>query len=1007
MPPVVPAPDQIPFFEELAAPPRPRRPHLRVQPPLLADLTARQRKAVTHDAGPLLIVAGAGTGKTTVITRRIAWLIAEKRALPSEILALTFTDRAAAEMVERVDRLVPYGHNDADIGTFHAFGDRLLRAHALEAGLSDRSTVLSRAEQIILLREHLFELPLDRYRPLGDPTRFLSALVTLIGRLRDEDVSPAAYLAAADRRAARAADAPADEALGEEAARHAELAATYAEYERIMRGTDRIDFGDQVTLALRLLRDHPAVLAEERDRYRYILVDEFQDTNHAQWEMVRLLAEPHGNVTVVGDDDQSIYRFRGAALGNILGFRASYPKATSAVLVDNYRSRQPILDAAHRLIRHNDPDRLESREGLDKRLRARLRFSRPEPVDGPIVLSGYATGSDEADAVADRISASIRAGRRAGDHAILVRGNRDADQYIRALNMARVPWRFSGTAGLYRQPEVRVLISFLRAVNDPEDSVSLYDLATSEIFGLAAADVTLALTNARRRRSSLAVALADAVADPQRSPFGLRPIEVVQRLMASLEAHRAMSSERSSGELLYHFITSTGWLGRLAHEARETGEERLANVARFFEIVRRQGSLLRDDRLPFLVAQLDTLIETGDDPSTADVEPDEGDAVHVLTYHKAKGLEFGVVLLVGLVDDRFPGRERRDALEPPDELLSDPATDADQHVAEERRLFYVGMTRAREELVLSWAQDYGGRRTRAVSRFVSEALDLPPATPLETIKPATLEQLARHQASPTAPAPVASRPAIGDRPLTLSYGQINDYLDCPARYRYAHVVRIPTPASHQMVYGRALHAAVQAYHRRQLSGGTMTLDEVHAALDANWESVGFLTREHEEARRAAAHEAIARFWTEQQRDPARPVSVEREFTVGFGRDRIRGRYDRVDRDEAGRVVITDYKSSDVRDLATANRRARESLQLSIYALAHEAEHGSLPDELALHFLESGVVGRADPGERRLQKAQEQLVTVADGIRAGRFEATPSAMRCGYCPFREICPDAVR
>ena len=190
MPPVVPSPDQLPIFEELVPATRPRRPHLRIQPPLLADLTARQRKAVTHGDGPLLIVAGAGTGKTTVITRRIAWLIAEKRAKPSEILALTFTDRAAFEMTERVDRLVPYGHNDADIGTFHAFGDRLLRTHALEAGLSDRSTVLSRAEQIIFLREHLFDLPLDRYRPLGDPTRFLGALVTLISRLRDEDVTP-------------------------------------------------------------------------------------------------------------------------------------------------------------------------------------------------------------------------------------------------------------------------------------------------------------------------------------------------------------------------------------------------------------------------------------------------------------------------------------------------------------------------------------------------------------------------------------------------------------------------------------------------------------------------------------------------------------------------------------------------------------------------------------------------------------------------------------------------
>ena len=1008
MPPVVPSPDQLPIFEELVPAVRPRRPHLRIQPPLLADLTARQRKAVTHGDGPLLIVAGAGTGKPTVITRRIAWLIAEKRAKPAEILALTFTDRAAFEMMERVDRLVPYGHNDAQISTFHAFGDRLLREHALDAGLSDRSSVLSRAEQIILLREHLFALPLDRYRPLGDPTRFLSALVTLISRLRDEDVTPEAYLAAAGRLADASTAAPEDTALADRAANQLELANTYAAYERLMRTTDRIDFGDQVGLALQLLRDHPEVLAAERARYRYILVDEFQDTNHAQWETVKLLAVEHGNVTVVGDDDQSIYRFRGAALGNILGFREAYPQATSVVLVDNYRSRQAILDASHRLIRHNDPDRLEAREGLDKRLRARTKFARPQPQAGPIDLVGFTTGSDEADAIADRVRASMRAGRRAGDHAILVRGNRDADLYLRALNMARIPWRFSGTAGLYRQPEVRVLISFLRAVADPDDSISLYDLATSEIFGLSPADVTVALNRARRRRSSLAVALGEAVQHPEDSPFSLRAVEVVQRLLGSLDAHRAMSTERSCGELLYHFISSSGWLTRLGHEARETGEERLANVARFFEIVRRQGGLLRDDRLPFLVAQLDTLIETGDDPSTADVEPDEGDAVHVLTYHKAKGLEFGVVFLVGLVADRFPGRERRDALELPDELRRDPLTTGeDQHVAEERRLFYVGMTRAKEELVLSWAQDYGGRRSRAVSQFVTEALDLPPATPADVVRPGVLEQLARHAGSPRDHAPVAPRPAIGDKPLFLSYGQVHDYLECPAKYRYGHVVRIPTPVSHQMVYGRALHAAAQAYHRRQMAGHSMSLEELHAALDAAWESVGFLTREHEEARRAAAHAAIERFHAEQERDPARPTAIEQDFTVAFGRDRIRGRYDRVDRDEAGRVVITDYKSSDVRDLPTANRRARESLQLGIYALAHEAQHGALPDELALHFLESGVVGRVAPSEKRLTKVHDQLTTAAEGIRAGRFGATPSAMSCGYCPFREICPDASR
>jgi DNA helicase-2/ATP-dependent DNA helicase PcrA len=248
---------------------------------------------------------------------------------------------------------------------------------------------------------------------------------------------------------------------------------------------------------------------------------------------------------------------------------------------------------------------------------------------------------------------------------------------------------------------------------------------------------------------------------------------------------------------------------------------------------------------------------------------------------------------------------------------------------------------------------------------------------------------------------------LGDRPLLLSYGQINDYLDCPAKYRYAHVVRIPSPPSHQMVYGRALHAAVQAFHRRQLAGRHMSLEDLHAALDANWESVGFLTREHEEARRAAAREALGRFWEAQERDPSRPTAVEQEFSVSFGRERVRGRYDRIDDAPDGRVVITDYKSSDVRDPATANRRARESLQLGIYALAYEAQHGRLPDELALHFLESGVVGRSDAGERRLDRARERIGTAADGIRSQSFDATPSAMRCGYCPFREICPDAAR
>ena len=854
---VVPAPNQIPFFEELegSAPRRPR--HLRVQPPLLADLTARQRRAVTWGEGPLLVVAGAGTGKTTVLTRRIAWLIAEQRARPSEILALTFTERAAAEMQERVDQLVPYGYTDSVICTFHAFGDRLIREYGLAVGLSDQVAVLSRPEQVTFLREHLDELPLDRYRPLGDPTRFLSVLATHFSRARDEDVSPADYHAAAERLAARAAADQDDAALAEEAARQRELAAAYEAYERLLRSADRIDFGDQVGLALQLLRDHSDVLAAERSRYRYVLVDEFQDTNHAQFELVRLLAPaPTGNVTVVGDDDQSIYRFRGAALSNILGFRAAYRKTGRVVLTDNFRSRQPVLDAAYRLIRHNDPDRLEVRERIDKRLRARAPTG--TGTAGAVTSLAFGTTSDEADGVAERIAASVAAGRRPGEHAILVRGNRDADPYLRALSLRRIPWRFSGSAGLYRQPEVRVLLSVLRVLNDADDSVSLFDVATSEIFGLAPEEATRALNRAARRHTPLEAALREGLADPPRATLRGPSAAVAQRLLAVLDAHRQLADRLEAGEILYRFVTSTGWLGRLALEARESGPERLQNVARLFEILRGASAVLRDARLPFLVARLDVLIQAGDDPATADAEPDQGDAVHVLTCHKAKGLEFPIVFMVGMAQDRFPTRARRDAVDLPDEFIRDGAVDGEFHLAEERRLCYVGMTRARETLIMSWARDEG-ERPRRPSQFLLEALDAP-GFGFEVMRPNPMEKIERLR-PPAGPESVPGPPARVRRSWSSR---------CPSAT--ARSTTTPNAGAlsvcppHSAAYpGQPSPGREQSPPRRG-PGISPLADGWHAAgargvageLDRHWESTGFVTRAHEDARRTSARAALDR-----------------------------------------------------------------------------------------------------------------------------------------------------
>jgi ATP-dependent DNA helicase UvrD/PcrA len=1010
---------------------------------LLAGLNREQLRAVTHGDGPLLVVAGAGTGKTQVITRRIAWLIATRRAKPSEILALTFTDQAADEMQTRVDQLVPYGYTDTAISTFHAFGDRLLREFALELGLPTDLRVLSRPETVVFLRERVFELGLDEYRPLGDPTKFLDALATLFSRAKDEDVSPEAFLAHAERtaeaaaaaREAAEADPAADReaalAQGEEARRRLELARAYSTYQRLLAGNGAVDFGDQVSLALRLLRESPSARDAVQRRFKYILVDEFQDTNRAQAELVALVAQPHRNVTVVGDDDQSIYKFRGAAISNILEFRERYRAAKVVVLRRNYRSMAPILDAAYRLVRHNDPDRLEVRAGIAKRLVATRRGKA-----APVRHEAFATGTEEADWIAKDVARRIAGGAQARDMAVLVRANAAADPMLRSLNLEGIPWRFSGTSGLYARPEVKLLLSLLRAVADPRSSVDVYALAASDLYGLGGEDLAAIVQMARRRNRSVLEVLEELGRQPGILRLSPQTRTAGAKLVADMSRFTALAHERPAGEVAYAFMRETGWLKRLAEAGTVSAEEALSNLARFFDIVRAQSALLPDDRATFLAPHLQTLISAGDDPATADIDPD-ADAVAVMTVHKAKGLEFPVVYLPGLVSGRFPATARREPLSLPVELVDETLPEGDYQLQEERRLFYVGMTRARDELVLTHAADYGGARARRVSPFVLEALDLPVAAGgvgagAKAQHP--LDRLASLERTEAAPAAVPRRDG---EPLTLSFYAIDDYLTCPLKYKFAHVLRVPLAPHHSIIYGAALHAAVSEFHKRHARGDVMSENALFAAFEAAWTSEGFLSREHEEARLASGREALRRFRDEQlQPGAVVPAYVERDFSFLLDGDRVRGRFDRVDivaraPGEAAHepapaeadgefaadvveptlglapehVVITDYKSSDVRDPAKARERARNSLQLSIYAMAYEAMTGRLPDEVALHFLETGLVGRSPVDRKRIDKAREAVRGAAAGIRVREFGPKPDYIACGFCAYREICPSS--
>jgi DNA helicase II / ATP-dependent DNA helicase PcrA len=966
---------------------------------LLRGLNREQRRAVTHPEGPLLVLAGPGTGKTEVITRRIAWLISTKRALPREILALTFTAKAAAEMQARVDLLVPYGQADTAVHTFHAFGDRILREHAFELGLPGDLRLISRAEAIVLLREHVFSLGLERYRPLADPVRFLGGLVDLFLRAKDEGVLPQQMEDHADSLLRRASTADDDEGreLRDLAGGHAEVARAYRRYQELLVERGLIDHSDQVLLCLRLLSERPHVRRALHERFRYLLVDEFQDTNPSQLQMVLELTGRSGNVTVVGDDDQAIYAFRGAAVNNMRRFAFAQPDLRRIVLRRNYRSLAPIIEASQRLIAHNDSTRLAVLAGVAKEPVAHRRAS---PA-APLRVIAHGSREEEADAFAREIAERIGKGARPRDFAILVRTNGDTEPFVRSLAALGVPVSSSTPVPLSERPEVRALMAFLRVVADPASSADLYHLACAQPYGLSGPDLTSIMSFARRRHRPLWDVLLDLEEQPGLLRLSSGTRRGVKKLVSDVGAALEQCHERSAGEVLYDFLRRSGRLARLVEGGRPGDEPgALADIVRFFELVRAQSALLSEDRITFLAPYLSELGAAGD--RQADDGPPEGDEVSVLTVHRAKGLEFRVVFVCGLADGRFPRRGRAPALVLPAELCG--GGDApDDFVIEERRLFYVAMTRARDELWLSCALDNGtGRTARRPSPFIAEALDMPLGSEGLSPRPRTL-------LPPLPPARQAPREAprlpATEAPLSLSFSQLDDYFGCPERYRLRHVVGVPTPAHHALVYGNALHQAVAAYHLRQAKGETMSEEALLKVFAAHWSAEGFLSRQHEEARYQAGQAALRRFRLEmiEQETPA-PAAVERPFTFSIGADQLKGRMDRLDETPQG-TVITDYKSSDVRDQAKADQKARESLQLQVYALAHRAQGGELPGEVRLHFLDSGVVGKAVPDPVRLERATKRISRAAEDIRAGRFAAQPNPVACGFCPFRAICPSS--
>ncbi len=986
---------------------------------LLQGLNEAQKKAVTHGAGPLLIVAGAGTGKTMALTRRYVHLLDSSPApsperpipklTPDNILALTFTEKAAGEMEDRILQLLPNGTYDFWISTFHGFCQRILEKYGLEIGLPTHFKLLNETDAWLLLKRRLSELPLDYYRPLGNPVKFLAELLKHFSRAKDEGVSPERYLEFAEN---AALDGDAEFVSGERK-RLKELADCYFAYRRILREEGALDFGDLIVETLRLLRERPRVLKELQAQFRYVMVDEFQDTNWAQYELIKLIAGEAKNLTVVGDDDQSIYKFRGASLANILQFRDDFPDAVTVMLTQNYRSHQEILDTAYRSIEQNNPNRLEVRladTGLSKKLMSARG-------DGGLAdVMWFKTLEDEAEGVAARIQElkSNDPDLTWNDIAILSRSNDGAEPFIRALEIHGIPFRFYALRGLYAKPVIVDLTAMFSLLDGYRESSAVWRAMTAPCYMFPPRDIAAFIHHADHKGIPLWEALRQAGSIPGIEEEAVRR---ASRLVAHIDNLAEAARRERPLKVFQLLLEKTEYLANIMKLPERDKVDAIGLLNSFANRIKRYEQTTLAPTLRGFMDELKTEIESGEE-GALHADPDEGpELVKVLTVHASKGLEFKHVFIVSMVDQRFPTRPRGESIPLPDGLVNERLPEGDAHLEEERRLFYVAVTRAKDSVTLTGAEDYGGTRKKKPSVFISEAgfrvsseearasselLTLVPPPPLQEDKEAAERE-------------------VFELKRRFSFTQLAAFRSCPLQYKFAHIYRIPILGSFHKSFGNSIHHAFKQILELHLERGRavqadlfsaatpdapakegfrVTEDEALRIFEENWIDEWYPDRARHDEYKQEGKEAVRRAVKGWLENPPPIAFIEQPFDWRLGDHSLKGSVDRIDTLPQGGHAIYDYKTSEPKssdDLAKENKE-----QLWIYQLAME-DKGMDVRKLAYLFVRSGVEAEVDilQGEKR-DAFREEVQKRMQAILASRFEANASPFVCRFCDFKNIC-----
>ena len=967
------------------------------------QLNPEQRAAVHHGEGPLVVVAGAGTGKTRVITERIRHLLESQPELTGkEILGLTFTDKAATEMKRRV---VAAGRDrsamDAEraeavtLSTFHSFCNSLLQE--LDPDLKPIEPV----DHWILLRRNLPLLQLEHFRRTAEPGQFLADFVEFFSRCQDELVTPDDYQRYADEQAEgfrRVRSAmPEDERKirDEEITKQLEIARAYRASDLLLRERKLLTFGTQIMDAVHRLKSDKGLQERLRARYRYILVDEFQDTNIAQLELLWLLGGERPNLLVVGDHRQAIYRFRGASFGSFTLFLMRFAADPAAAHNDllrpltlNYRSAGRILRVAGQVIRHNEKPTNIPEYPLT-----------PVREDGDKVrIVTHSTTEAEAQWVAGEIERLHRAGAKWRTFAVLYRSHAHRDKLVDVLKARKIPFVIKNLTILSHRL-VRDVVAYLRLIDQPSDDVSCARVLAMAAWGLKPVELVRLIERAGKGKGA-------SLWDTMNAAQGELPFSGLGRNLAELVA--LIGSLRKKARQL----TATELFDELA-EALEISSAVTAEDRKYFDrlaqFVREWQPKSETQRLKEFVEYLDYFEQAG---GSINLEQESGDAVQLMTVHAAKGLEFDHVYVLRLIQRGFPAGEKPRLFEFPKELMREELPQGSFQIQEERRLFYVAVTRARHRLTLSTVENKRSKPSVFLDDILMEAQikrrDIEQLAPAPAEAPAiqiesepVLFELPERRArigSRIGQWAATYRPPVAD-PLEISPTAIGTLEFCPQKYLFSNVWRLRGGPAAAMSFGSVMHNTIKYFIGELMKGRKLPFEEVARKFELEWTSAGFEDDYQEQEYKKDGLAQLRAFYTRTLAAPPEVIAQEKSFKLPMDNNVVlTGRMDQVNRIGPGEEEIVDYKTGKPRD---ANK-VRKDWQLSAYALAAREVFDWNPAKLTFHFLQSNEPVSATCEDKQLKKLCSEIQEAAADIRAGEFPAKPG-FACRTCDYESICP----